>query len=1408
MTRTVVALGVATAVCVTATLPAAATTPAGPSPAPAVAAPVLAAPAADGADPAAPPALEATATPHVPTPAGDTVLVRFADGTTPDAQAAALAAAGAGAGVPVPGTAYLSAPVAGGDPRAAAAVLSADPVVAAAQPDLVRSATGWWSDRWADWAADYLELMRVPEAWVTGTGAGQVVAVLDGGVDPRHPDLRGRLVPGRDVLDGDDDPTDPGWHGTAVASLVVAPSGDDGAGTGVAPGARVMPVRVLDAAGRGTDADIAAGVAPGARVMPVRVLDAAGRGTDADIAAGIAWAAGHGADVLVLPLGAPGEGPVLRDAIRAAVDAGAVVVAASGNTGDDSPVYPGAYAPEVAGMVTVAGTDATGQVTPWSSWGDAVSVAALGTNVLVPAPGGNTGYRAATGTSFSAALVGGVAALLTARGSTPQQVEAVLTSTARDAGPLGQDPYTGAGVVDAGAALGRGAGTPLGRVGTPETPGDSLPLRARPLALGAAVAGTVDTVGDVDWYRVPVSAPGAYAVVATSAAGAEATQPRVTALADDGRQLATGDAPALGGAVRVVAPVAGTSAVRIGVATTSGSRGGYTLTVTRLGSATLTRVPGPALGAAPRAVVVTDLSADGRADAVTALLGRPVSDPAAVTLHPGTGDGGFTTPVPVPTGGLTGTVLGVAGARDGLVVTTTDGAVLVRAGGAPVAGTPLLAPGLGAPVVTDVEGDGTEDVVTSGAAGTLVLRGDGAGGLAAPAVVGPALPDVQAADLTGDGRAELVGLDGRVLLQQADGTFVPGATVPDPGKVGALDVVLADVTGDDRVDLVRLYLLGAVHVWPGRGDGTFGSLVLSTAVTAARRIAVADVTGDGRADVVARNQTLGEVAVLEQSPTGALERGWRVTVPEDATTDGEPLAVGDLTGDGRADVVVTGATLDVLVSAPPARGGTRAVVLDSSVTPHEAGVAPRPVLTVTLGPGVPAAAVTADTVRLLDAAGADVAVTRDYDASRGLVTVRPTADLGAGRHYRLEVRGLVDDAGAAQERPFRTWFTVGADGDRFTPVTPVRVLDTRHDWGPTAARPVRPGAPVRLDLPRDQVPAGATAVVLNVTASAPTGPGNVRVYPTPTRPGPVPTVSNLNVVAGTDQPNLVTVSLGADGSVTLATDGTTAHLIADLAGYYSPGGATGFVPRDPVRVLDTRTGTGGVRATPVPNGGWVDLQVRGRSGVPADAAAVVLNVTAVHPSMWTNVRVYPTPASTEDQEPPGVSNLNLVPGRDQSNLVTVPVGADGRVRFYSETAAVHLVADLAGYYSPTGDHGYVPLTPTRIADSRSGLGLRGGALQPGTPVRLAVAGAGGVPADAAAVVLNVTAVRPDRLSNLRVYPASAGGAVPLVSNLNVVAGRDEPNLVVTRLGTGGAVSLYSQTARTGVVVDVAGYFRR
>ncbi|HEY3548659.1 MAG TPA: hypothetical protein VGK17_21500, partial [Propionicimonas sp.] len=338
-------------------------------------------------------------------------------------------------------------------------------------------------------------------------------------------------------------------------------------------------------------------------------------------------------------------------------------------------------------------------------------------------------------------------------------------------------------------------------------------------------------------------------------------------------------------------------------------------------------------------------------------------------------------------------------------------------------------------------------------------------------------------------------------------------------------------------------------------------------------------------------------------------------------------------------------------------------------------------------------------------------------------------------------------------------------------------------------------------------PADATAVVLNVTAAQPSGVGNIRVYPTPAGADVPPNVSNLNVVPGVDQPNLVTVRLGAGGYVSLAADGMTTDLVADLAGYYSPGGATGFVPLTPVRAMDTRFGTGGVPAQRVPVNGWVDLQVAGHLGVPADASAVVLNVTAASVAGTTNVRVYPTPAASEPQDPPLVSSLNLRAGRDQANLVTVTLGDAGKVRFYTQSASLDLIADVAGYYSPTGDQGFVPITPVRIADTRTGLGLPGGLLRAGVARTLGVAGVAGIPASATAAVLNVTAVQPRAFSNVRVFPASASGEIPLVSNLNVVMGRDEPNLALVRLGTGGAVSVYSQTADLGLVVDVSGYFR-
>ncbi|KQY24676.1 hypothetical protein ASD16_03980 [Cellulomonas sp. Root485] len=189
------------------------------------------------------------------------------------------------------------------------------------------------------------------------------------------------------------------------------------------------------------------------------------------------------------------------------------------------------------------------------------------------------------------------------------------------------------------------------------------------------------------------------------------------------------------------------------------------------------------------------------------------------------------------------------------------------------------------------------------------------------------------------------------------------------------------------------------------------------------------------------------------------------------------------------------------------------------------------------------------------------------------------------------------------------------------------------------------------------------------------------------------------------------------------------------------------------------------------------------------------------------MRVYPTPGGAEDQGGPDVSNLNLRAGRDQPNLVTVKVGDGGRVRFDAPVAATYLLADLAGYYTATGDNGFVALTPARIADTRYAQGFSG-ILRAGQPQVLQVTGVAGVPSDATAAVLNVTGSQPRNVTHIRVFPTTVPATLPDVSSLNLVPGRDEANLSITRIGAGGKMSFYTHTADTHLIVDVSGYFRK
>lgn len=273
-------------------------------------------------------------------------------------------------------------------------------------------------------------------------------------------------------------------------------------------------------------------------------------------------------------------------------------------------------------------------------------------------------------------------------------------------------------------------------------------------------------------------------------------------------------------------------------------------------------------------------------------------------------------------------------------------------------------------------------------------------------------------------------------------------------------------------------------------------------------------------------------------------------------------------------------------------------------------------------------------------------------------------------------------------------------------------------------------------------------------------------------------------------------TLGADTGA-----GTSTLVGADTAAAATGGLFTSLTPR---RLLDTRTGLGAPAAR-VAAGATVHLQVTGRGGVPSTGvAAVVLNVTVTEPRRQGHVTVYPDGTAL-----PTASNLNFVAGQTVPNLVVTPVGAGGKVALYNASAAsTHLVADVEGYYAsgtPSEPGAFRSLTPTRLLDTRSGVGAPAEKVAPNGTVHLQVAGAGGVPATGvSAVVLNVTVTAPATGGHVTVHADDT--AVPTASNLNFDAGRTVPNLVVAPVGGNGKVALENGSNGTiDLVADVAGY---
>ena len=252
------------------------------------------------------------------------------------------------------------------------------------------------------------------------------------------------------------------------------------------------------------------------------------------------------------------------------------------------------------------------------------------------------------------------------------------------------------------------------------------------------------------------------------------------------------------------------------------------------------------------------------------------------------------------------------------------------------------------------------------------------------------------------------------------------------------------------------------------------------------------------------------------------------------------------------------------------------------------------------------------------------------------------------------------------------WYGVPGAGGRYTPVAPARVLDTRDGTGGTLGK-VSGGTSINLDVRGvGGLPSTVGAVVLNVTATDLDGADTfVTVYPAGvTRP----LASNLNVTMGQSVPNLVVIPTG-DGRVTLYSNAGTVHLVADVQGWYASDAAAAYLSTAPLRLLDTRNGTGGTLGK-VQAGTHIDLKVAGANGVPAGVRGAVLNVTTTdHIGPESYLTVYPAGGGR-----PLASNLNFVSGQTRANLVFARLGVDGKVSIYNNLGAVHVVADLQGWF--------------------------------------------------------------------------------------------------------------------------------
>lgn len=342
----------------------------------------------------------------------------------------------------------------------------------------------------------------------------------------------------------------------------------------------------------------------------------------------------------------------------------------------------------------------------------------------------------------------------------------------------------------------------------------------------------------------------------------------------------------------------------------------------------------------------------------------------------------------------------------------------------------------------------------------------------------------------------------------------------------------------------------------------------------------------------------------------------------------------------------------------------------------------------------------------------------------------------------------------------------------YQPLSPVRVLDT---CDLVATRPAA-GGQVVIDL-SSRVPAGATAVAVNLTSVDPAAAGFLTGHPCAST---VPSVSSANFSARTNRGALAVLPLSADQKLCVFTS-AAADVVVDLQGAFVPD-ASRLTPRAPERLADTReAGRPAVLRLDVP------------LAATPDATGVALSVTATGASRAGFVTAYPCGGTV-----PVVSNLNFGPNETVAGAAYVPLGDDGDVCLFSNVQAdVDLVVDLTGIFTPSGALAFTPAAPARTYDTRDGTGgwtpVHGGGQT--TDIRVA-------PPSAAAVTGTLTMVTPGGAGFLTAFGC---GSVPPTSNVNAPRGGVLANSITVGLAVDGRLCVRSSVP-SQVVFDTTGWW--